>query len=60
MTSFIQNEVAPRKGGSAVLADPPRRVLPYPVRQLSRRYGLPLATATIVAHAAGYVLESGR
>jgi hypothetical protein len=49
--------LTPYRGNTA---DRPRRVLPYPVRRVSRRYGLSLATAAIVAHAAGYVLEDGR
>jgi hypothetical protein len=46
--------LTPYKGDPA---DRPRRVLPLIIRRLSRRYGLPYETATIVATAAGFVLE---
>jgi hypothetical protein len=52
--SSYHDALTPDKGA----ADRPRRVLPYPVRRIARRYGLQPATASTIAELIGYSTEA--
>jgi hypothetical protein len=57
--TLIPNEVALRKGFSAVPADRRRYMLPsYAIRRFSRRFGISQTTAAEIARVAGFPQEA--